>query len=174
MGNASVRTKLLLVALVPFLSVLPILFFLIFYWGVAYYDRLLTFKVNSDLAVAHEYFIRVRDRVGLDVSSLGNSYPFVLAAKLSNNASLQRFLSEKQKALGLDFLNFLDTRGRIRVSSNVQKSTPLDDSGESNAHWPVVRASLLGLKTTEIDIYSEAQLRQIDARVALQTQLPFV
>lgn len=173
MGNASVRTKLLLVALVPFLSVLPILFFLIFYWGVAYYDRLLTFKVNSDLVVAHEYFNRVRDRVGLDVSSLGNSYPFVLAAKNRNNASLQHFLAEKQKALGLDFLNFLDTRGRIRVSSNVQTSTP-SDSGESNAHWPVVRASLLGMKKTEIDIYSETQLGQIDARVALQAHLELV
>ena len=38
LGNVSVRTKLLLVALVPLRTALPILFSLIFYWGLGYYD----------------------------------------------------------------------------------------------------------------------------------------
>ncbi len=170
LANVSVRTKLLLVALVPLLTVLPILFSLIFYWGIGYYDRLLTFKVSSDLAVAHEYFIHVRERIGLDVSSLGDSYPFVSTVKEDDHANLQRILLEKQKALGLDFLNYLDTQGHVQVSSTGKPS----DMATSNASWPVVHGALQGDKTTEIDIYSEAQLRQIDDSVAQQAYLELI
>ena len=94
LGNLSVRTKLLLVALVPLLTALPILFSLIFYWGIGYYDRLLTFKVSSDLTVAHEYFIHVRERIGLDVSSLGDSQRFVTTVRDDNPAGLQSMLAD--------------------------------------------------------------------------------
>lgn len=167
LGNASVRTKLLLVALVPFLTVLPILFFLIFYWGVGYYDRLLTFKVSSDLAVAHEYFQHVRDRVGLDVSSLGNSHPLVKTIEEDDAATLQQLLAEQQISLGLDFLNFLDAQGRIRVST-------VTTSRLDNAHWPVVQSALKGDTGNDIDIYSEAQLRELDERLAQQAHLELV
>ncbi len=166
-GNASVRTKLLLVALVPFLTVLPILFFLIFYWGVGYYDRLLTFKVSSDLAVAHEYFQHVRDRVGQDISSLGNSHPLVTTIEENNNAALQQFLAERQVALGLDFLNFLDTQGNLRVSAVTPKTI-------DNAHWPVVQSALQGNAGNDIDIYSEKQLRELDEHLAQQAHLELV
>lgn len=167
LGNASVRTKLLLVALVPFLTVLPILFFLIFYWGVGYYDRLLTFKVSSDLAVAHEYFLHVRDRVGLDVSSLGNSHPLVKTIEDGSNATIQQLLAERQIALGLDFLNFLDTEGHLRVST-VALGT-LD-----NSHWPIVQSALQGNASNDIDIYTEAQLRQLDEHLVQQAHLELV
>jgi signal transduction histidine kinase len=171
LGHVSVRTKLLLVALAPFLTVIPILFFLIFYWGIGYYDRLLTFKVGSDLAVAHEYFIHVRDRVGLDVSSLGNSHPLVKTALNGDDAELQKLLIERQQALGLDFLNFLDLRGRVDVSSNL--SLP-GDGKTDNASWPVVQAALQGRNSTEVDLYSEAQLQQISPGVARQAHLDLV
>ncbi|HEY6772424.1 MAG TPA: cache domain-containing protein [Oxalicibacterium sp.] len=167
LGNASVRTKLLLVTLVPFLTVLPILFFLIFYWGVGYYDRLLTFKVSSDLAVAHEYFLHVRDRVGLDVSSLGNSHPLVKTIEEGSNATIQQLLAERQIALGLDFLNFLDTEGHLRVST-VALGT-LD-----NSHWPIVQSALQGNASNDIDIYTEAQLRRLDEHMAQQAHLELV
>jgi signal transduction histidine kinase len=168
LGNASVRTKLLLVALVPFLTVLPILFFLIFYWGIGYYDRLLTFKVGSDLAVAHEYFIHVRDRVGQGVSSLGNSHPLVVTARSGNSAGMQKLLIERQHALGLDFLNFLDTRGVVKVSSTGAANTV------NSSSWPVVVAAIQGSDGTQVDIYSEKQLRQISDGVAQQAYLELV
>ncbi|HEX2603920.1 MAG TPA: cache domain-containing protein [Oxalicibacterium sp.] len=155
--NVSVRKKLLLVALVPFLTVLPILFFLIFYWGIGYYDRLLTFKVSSDLAVAHEYFIHVRERVGLDIANLGNSYPLVVSAHGDDNTALQRLLAERKQALGLDFLNFLAPDGRVQASSS-----PLDTQQKPNeAIWPVVLGAMRGQNGTAIDLYSEAQLHSI-------------
>ncbi|MFC7288806.1 cache domain-containing protein [Herminiimonas glaciei] len=165
LGNLSVRTKLLLVALVPLLTALPILFSLIFYWGIGYYDRLLTFKVSSDLTVAHEYFIHVRERIGLDVSSLGDSYRFVTTVQDDNHADLQRMLADKQKALDLDFLNFLDPQGRVIVSSNGKPAELIAES------WPVVFSAMQGGKATEIDIYSEEQLRQLSDKAAQQAYL---
>ncbi|MDO8304746.1 cache domain-containing protein [Herminiimonas sp.] len=167
LANTSVRTRLLLVALVPFLTVLPILFSLISYWGVAYYDRLLTFKVSSDLTVAHEYFIHVREKIGLDVASLGDSHPLVTTVREGDRARLQLMLTEKHKTLGLDFLNFLDAGGHVQVSSNGKQAALAID----NAGWPVVRSSLEGAKATAIDIYTEAQLRQINDSVAQQAYL---
>ena len=167
LANTSVRTRLLLVALVPFLTVLPILFSLISYWGVAYYDRLLTFKVSSDLTVAHEYFIHVREKIGLDVSSLGDSHPLVTTVREGDRARLQLMLTEKHKTLGLDFLNFLDASGHVQVSSNGKQAALAID----NAGWPVVRSSLQGAKATAIDIYTETQLRQINDSVAQQAYL---
>lgn len=158
-GNASVRTKLLLVALVPFLTVLPILFFLIFYWGVAYYDRLLTFKVSSDLAVAHEYFNHVQERVGSDVASLGNAHVLVVTIDEGNRERLALLLKKKQDELNLDFLHFLDARGMVLASSRMQHlSSDLPD----HAFWPVVSSALRGQTQTEIDLYSELQLKAID------------
>lgn len=170
LGNTSVRTKLLLVALVPFLTVLPILFSLISYWGVAYYDRLLTFKVSSDLTVAHEYFIHVREKIGLDIASLGESHPFVMTVRDGDHASLQRMLMDKHDALELDFLNLLDTNGRVIASSNRMNEA----LGNSHANWPVVRASLEGSKATGIDIYSEDELKQISDKVTRQAYLELV
>lgn len=165
LGNVSVRTKLLLVALVPLLTALPILFSLIFYWGLGYYDRLLTFKVSSDLTVAHEYFIHVRERIGQDVSSLGDSYRFVTTVRDDGNANLQRMLAEKQKSLDLDFLNFLDPQGRVIVSSNGKPAEMIAES------WPVVYSALQGEKATAIDIYSEEQLRQLSDKAAQQAYI---
>lgn len=168
--NTSVRTKLLLVALLPFLTVLPILFSLISYWGVAYYDRLLTFKVSSDLTVAHEYFIHVREKIGLDIASLGESHPFVMTVRDGDYASLQRMLMERHDALELDFLNLLDTHGRV-IASSIRMDGTL---GNSHANWPVVLASLGGNNATGIDIYSEDQLKQISDKVARQAYLELV
>lgn len=165
LGNVSVRTKLLLVALVPLLTALPILFSLIFYWGLGYYDRLLTFKVSSDLTVAHEYFIHVRERIGQDVSGLGDSHRFVTTVRDDDSASLQRMLADKQKSLALDFLNFLDPQGRVIVSSNGKPAALIAES------WPVVYSALQGEKATEIDIYSEAQLRQLSDKAAQQAYI---
>lgn len=168
--NASVRTRLLLVALVPMLAILPILLFLIFYWGVAYYDRLLTFKVSSDLAVAHQYFIRVVDRIGLDISGLGASHPFVTALRQDHSVDLPRFLAEKKSALDLDFLNFLDSRGRLLASS---QGGWIDNSGKE-ANWPVVKSAIAGHNATEIDVYAEDQLRRIGKDVAARAHLDLV
>lgn len=171
LAKTSVRTRLLLVALLPFITVLPILFILLFYWSVAYYDRLLTFKVGSDLTVAHEYFIHVRDRVELDVASLSNSHLFGTVMDSGDDARLRDLLVQKQQSLGLDFLNFIDLNGRLRSSSIAPKTLAPDTD---MTHWPVVKTSLQGKKASGVDIYTEAQLRKISEHVARRAKIELV
>ena len=56
---SSVRNKLLAMALLPLLVAFPLLVLVLVLWGNSAYDRLLTTKVRSDLAVARGYFDRV-------------------------------------------------------------------------------------------------------------------
>ena len=55
----SVRAKLLLLVLLPLAILLPALIALIVYWGNAAYDRLLIYKINAELVIAHQYLERV-------------------------------------------------------------------------------------------------------------------
>ena len=61
---SSVRNKLLAMALLPLLVAFPLLVLVLVLWGNSAYDRLLTTKVRSDLAVAQGYFERVLGEVG--------------------------------------------------------------------------------------------------------------
>ena len=52
----------------------PLLVVALTLWGNATYDRLLITKVRSDLAVAHGYFDRVLNDVGLGTQAVGGSH----------------------------------------------------------------------------------------------------
>ncbi|HEX2012831.1 MAG TPA: two-component sensor histidine kinase, partial [Roseateles sp.] len=70
----SLRSKLLLLALLPLWAVLPLLGLILLYWGDAAFDRLLITKVRSDLAVANGYFERVHAEVGGGTRAAAGAY----------------------------------------------------------------------------------------------------
>jgi signal transduction histidine kinase len=164
----SVRNRLILVALLPLTTVLTILLLLVFYWGNAYYDRLLTFKVNSDLAVAHQYFTQVVDRTGHDMLAMANSQSFAAVLERGDRRMLQDLLVRKRKELHLDFIRLLDGNGKLMTSSlNADIVAGRDE-------WPVVRGALGGRASTAIDIYSVEQLDRLDPAFARQARLELV
>lgn len=168
-GESTVRRRLLQLAALPFLVLLPVLLFIIYQWGIAYYERLLTFKVSSDLAVAHQYFNHVVERVGQDVSALGSSNAFAVAVEKGRMDEVQRLLAERKTALGIDFINFTDTRGKLRVSS-----TGANPAAYSPLAWPVVLSALRGVQKTAIDIFSPTQLMAINPWLAKQAHIELV
>lgn len=167
--ETTVRSRLLQLAALPFLVLLPALLFVIYQWGIGYYDRLLTFKVTSDLAVAHQYFNHVIERVGQDVSALGNSHDFVVAAEKGKPDALQSFLAERKVTLGMDFLHFIDANGRLRVSA-----TGTDPDDYAPQVWPVVLSALRGRAETAIDIFSPTQLAAINPWLTKQAHIELV
>ena len=72
-GRRSIRTRLLLLALLPLGVVLPLLLAVLIIWGGDYIDRLLITKVRADLAVAHGYYERVAEGIGRSVEGLAAS-----------------------------------------------------------------------------------------------------
>ena len=165
----TVRSRLLQLAALPFLVLLPALLFVIYQWGIGYYERLLTFKVSSDLAVAHQYFNHVIDRVGQDVAALGGSSDLIVVLEGRRNEQMQTFLAERRAMLGMDFIHFTDVQGRMLVSS-----TGGDPANYAPEAWPVVLSALRGIPKTAIDIFSPTQLLAINPWLVKQAHIELV
>jgi two-component system NtrC family sensor kinase len=160
--GSSVRYKLLLMVLSPLLIVLPILVGLVIYWGNTSYQKLLIFKIDSDLVVAHQYFEQVVKGVGDNVMSLGQSNQLVIAFSRGKDQSLRDFLNSAKRQYQLDFLHILDREGNMLVTGNELTRQA------SYAVWPAIQKAASGLPATTLDLYSPEQLGDIDERLREQ------
>lgn len=104
--SQSVRRKLLAMALLPLLLVLPLLVAALAIWGSEIYERLLITKVRSDLAVARGYFDQVVAEVGGGTESVAQSHALYRALAERDRSRLQALLVRQREALRLDFLVF--------------------------------------------------------------------
>ena len=164
----SVRAKLLALVLAPLLLGVPLLLALVWTWGDEAYERLLRFKISSDLVTAHEYFDHVRLGVGRDVSALAESRH--LAARLDAPAEDQRaLLARLQAEHGLDFLQLLDLQGRPFVASR-----PLHGVPEARRGWPVVEAALGGIAGATVERFSPEALTALSPELRARAWLPLV
>ena len=100
----SVRNKLVAMALLPLLVVLPLLVATLVLWGDAAYHRLLITKVRSDLAVAHGYFDQVIAEVGGGTESVAASHALLRALTAGDPAAVDGLLTRSRAELQLDFL----------------------------------------------------------------------
>ncbi|MBC7470458.1 MAG: cache domain-containing protein, partial [Ramlibacter sp.] len=100
----SVRNKLVAMALLPLLVVLPLLVAVLVLWGDAAYHRLLITKVRSDLAVAHGYFDQVITEVGGGTESVAGSWALMRTLKARDPDALEALLAHSRDELHLDFL----------------------------------------------------------------------
>lgn len=160
-SRRSIRVRLLLLALLPLGVVLPLLVAVLAIWGGDYLDRLLSTKVQADLAVAHGYYGRVADGVGGSIESLAGSTRLLHALGLpevERQVAMAALLAELQQGQQLDFLHFF----------------AVDRSNEEAADWPVIKTTRVGGAHTETDILSAAQLRKIDPQLAERALTPLV
>ncbi|MBI3100113.1 MAG: cache domain-containing protein [Burkholderiales bacterium] len=166
----SIRTKLLVLALLPLFAVLPVSIAVLVYFGGNSYDRLLNVKVQSDLAVAHSYFERVKEALGRGVEALANSAQLERSYARhgqGNGAGLAQLLAHAQRDLGLDFLLLYDAGGQLLASSGTRAPQRLLD-------WKVTREARSGKAATAIDIFSAEQLAQFDTALAERALTPFI
>ena len=99
----SVRLRLLIIALLPFIVVLPLLLGVTMVRWIDRYDDLLISKVASDLRVAEQYFGRIEATQAAEVAALAKSVGFAEAAS-RGPVALSAFLEQERVTLGLDFL----------------------------------------------------------------------
>jgi two-component system, NtrC family, sensor kinase len=165
-GALSVRAKLLAMVLSPIAIALPIVLALLVYWGNAYYDRLLVYKVSSDLAIANQYLENVVADTGQNTAALASSYDLALARGVPGR--LTEFLARAAAERGLAFLILLDDKGRPVAAGR----TGLPTDGQ--AHWPVVQRALSGTATAAIDVYAAEALEALDPALAKRAFTPVV
>ena len=72
----SVRFRLLAIALLPMLVILPLLLAVAAYRWNTRFDATLISKVNGDLTIAHQYLARILEKTGVQIRGLGLSARF--------------------------------------------------------------------------------------------------
>ena len=153
----SVRLRLLILALLPLVVLMPLLLALAVNRWSANYDNLLIENVESDLRIARQYLAQIIDTTGDDVDALARSVAFRDAAALPDPA-FAAYLAERREALALDFLHYL----------------PREPAREAGARWPVIAAATRGGRATAIDIFSGADLAALSPDLADRARLPLI
>ena len=163
----SVRYRLLAIALLPTLVILPLLLGITMARWNAKFDSLLISKVNGDLTIAHQYFERLLEHAGTEVQALGDSARFRDA--LNGQAGpLSSLMELNRQSLGLDFLFILDESGAV-VSA-----TPAVNESDVRRRWPVIDAALQGTSRTAVDIFSGQELEALSPDLAARARFGLI
>ena len=88
----SVRYRLLAIALLPMLVILPLLLGVTVYRWNEKFDATLISKVNGDLTIAHQYLAHILDNTGEHVTALGGSARF--RDVVNDESGLKTFLAD--------------------------------------------------------------------------------
>ncbi|WP_454747887.1 sensor histidine kinase [Ciceribacter selenitireducens] len=164
----SIRYRLLAIALLPTLVILPLLLVATMARWETKFDALLTSKVNADLTIAHQYLARILENTGEHLSALTASVAFRDAATRDGGAGLAAYLEENRTRLGLDFLFLVRRDGMATVPVGVP------GQGRPRTDWPVLDAAMTGEPKTAIDIFSQQELAAISPELAARAKVELV
>ncbi|EKF43858.1 two-component sensor histidine kinase/response regulator hybrid protein [Nitratireductor indicus C115] len=161
----SVRFRLLAIALLPTLVILPLLLGMAVYRWNAKFDAALTSKVNGDLTIAHQYFARILENTGEQLVALGQSARF--RDVVGQPQVLSAVLEENRARLELDFLYLVTAEGTLQAAAPAPAGNPRQD-------WPIVVHALEGEASTGVDIFSGTDLEAISPDIAGRAELELV
>jgi len=139
---SSVRVRLLVIALLPMLVLLPLLLSSSMLRWAGKVDEILITKVNGDLTIADQYLQRLLENSGERLEALANSV--ALNRAMDDPEALAALLAAEREKLGLDFLYLTD-------GGDGPEGFAPDD-------WPVLESALNGAWRSEVDIMTGAEL----------------
>jgi signal transduction histidine kinase len=164
----SVRFRLLAIALLPMLVILPLLLGVAIYRWNARFDATLISKVNGDLTIAHQYLARILEKTGVQIRGLSLSFRFREVEERETIAAVTELLEQSRKEIGLDFLYLMDASGKVVASSPAM-------AGALRADWPIISSALSGESpSTGIDIFTNDELAAISPTLAERARLDLV
>ncbi|MFK5998428.1 MAG: cache domain-containing protein [Rhodobacterales bacterium] len=163
----SVRFRLLVIAILPMLVVMPLLLGGTFTQWSEKFDNLLIAKVNGELTIAHQYMASILGKSRDEVNALGNSAVFARLVQGGDETQIAIFLEQQRKKMGLDFLYLADPSGTL--------SSPADAAYLTHfANWPVVKSAMQGQARTEIDLFSNVDLSVFSEDLAKRARIDLV
>ena len=169
MKSWSVRYRLLAIALLPMLVVLPLLLGgTIVRWS-AKVNTLLISKVNGDLTIAHQYLARILDNTRNQIRGLGESAGLRdVISRQDGMSLLPAYLDESRARLNLDFLFVVDPGGTILAAA------PREIMPSARLDWSVIRNARNGISTSSIDIFQPGELAAISPKLQERAYLELV
>ena len=165
----SVRHRLLAIALIPMLIILPALLGVsILRWN-AKFDDALIWKATDDLTIARQYLGRLLDGAGEHLDAVANSWRF---QQLLNGQDaperLTSFLEEVAGSEDFDFLYIIAGDGRIVTGWRPPTSST------NPLHWPVVESALSGRSETAVDVFEASDLAAISPDLAQRAHIELI
>ena len=140
----SVRYRLLAIALLPTLVILPLLLGATMVRWSAKFDDLLITKVNSDLTVARQYLERILETTDDRIRALGASVDF--AASSQSGAAIEGWRQD----LGLDYLYLIESSGQVLSVSPAFGVPPPVDPGTMGTSIDIVPNAVLAALSPEL------------------------
>lgn len=165
-GIWSVRFRLLAIALLPTLVILPLLLGITIARWSARFDATLISKVNGDLTIAHQYLSRILENTEEHIQALGNSAEFRDVA--GSISGFDSFLDAKRYELGLDFLYIVDG------GQSILASAPTHPSASRRTDWPIIVKARDGSPGTSIDLFENHELADLSPKLAELSRLELV
>lgn len=159
-GGWSIRHRLLAIALLPMLVILPLLLGATMWRWNSKFDAALISKVNGDLTIAHQYLTQLLVNTGDHITSLGGSVAFAESMVSGDPEAVARLLSDTAMKRNLDYLYLTDSDGRLLAAAD-GRGPPLADIAQ-----PVFASARDGTPRTAIDVLSSGQLAAIDPALA--------
>lgn len=165
-GLGSVRIRLLVVALLPMLVLLPLMLGTTMWRWADKIDDILINKVTGDLTIADQYLARLIDTNGERLDAEARSAAFRDALEQGGTAQVDAFLAQAKARLGLDFLYMATADGGQALFD------PTD--------WPVIKGALAGDGASPpqwqsaVDIFSAERLESLSPDMARRAAIPLV
>ncbi len=159
----SVRLRLLAIALLPMLVILPLFGGAVIVNWSKRFDNLLIAKVNGELTIARQYLTGLEERSGENLQALGGSVAFAQATA----KTLPGFLEAQRVKYGFDFLYLIDSNGNTTASTSHL-------APENPKVWPVVKNAFAGRVRTEMDIFTQEDLLGLSPGLARRATIPLV
>jgi len=168
--RGSVRYRLLVIALVPMLVVLPLLLAIGIHRWNARFDAVTIAKVNDDLTIARQYFSRILENTGSRLVAVSESERFrqLLRQGADARKTFPLYLDATGRQGGFDFLYVVDDDGTVVTSGRADLARP------PRWDWPVIVSALAGQARTGIDVFAGSELAAISPQLAERARIDIV
>jgi len=166
----SVRYRLLVIALVPMLVVLPLLLAIGIHRWNARFDAVTIAKVNDDLTIARQYFTRILENTGSRLVAVSESERFrqLLRQGADAGKTFPLYLEATARQGGFDFLYVVADDGAVVTSGHDDLMRP------PRSDWPVIVSALAGQARTGIDVFAGSELAAISPQLAERARIDIV
>ncbi|MCU7845874.1 MAG: cache domain-containing protein [Candidatus Thiodiazotropha sp. (ex Monitilora ramsayi)] len=163
MIRTSLRYKLLVLVLFPILLIMPIFLLFAVFWGSNFSYEQLLIKVNTDLAVADDHFIRIREDYLNSLSNLAESHGFYTALESKSDSAIATQLQAHQLNAGFSYLYLLDRNGNRYFDPAIHGHTS-----------PSLLAAMQGTPRVGIEILSADELEAVSPGLAKRVKLSLI
>lgn len=165
--NGSVRYKLLVLVLFPILLVMPAALGVAVYWGRGFtYDQLFI-KVNTDLSVAHDAFVREQRDILGRVRTLAESFAFRTALAGGDRAAVDALLARVIEEQGFAYLALRSTSGEPLYWGIGPEPAGFPDS-------PLIENAGAGVPGSGVEIFAADELSRVSPALAASVRLELV